>query len=132
MTPSTEILIIEDDAIMREAMVEWLDAAGYGVREAADGTAGLTAVKFAAPALVVTDIHMHGVNGAVVIAELKQRYPEIPIIAVSGLFYSGYGMDANAAIALGAVRALAKPFKRADLLQAVADLIGSPKRDGFG
>jgi CheY-like chemotaxis protein len=82
MTPSTEILIIEDDAIMREAMAEWLEAAGYGVRKAADGSAGLAAVKFAAPALVVTDIHMHRVNGAVVIAELKQRYPEIPVIAI--------------------------------------------------
>jgi CheY-like chemotaxis protein len=132
MTPSTEILIIEDDAILREAMTEWLEAAGYGVRNAADGNAGLTAVKSAAPALVVTDIHMHGVNGAVVIAELKQRYPEIPIIAISGLFNSGYGMDADAALALGAVRALAKPFKRADLLQAVADLIGLPESDEFG
>jgi CheY-like chemotaxis protein len=128
MTPSTDILIIEDDAIMREAMAEWLEAAGYGVRKAADGSAGLTAVKFTAPALVVTDIHMHGVNGAVVIAELKQRYPEIPVIAISGLFNSGYGMDADAAIALGAVRTLAKPFKRADLLRAVADLIGSHEK----
>jgi CheY-like chemotaxis protein len=132
MTPSTEILIIEDDAILREAMTEWLEAAGYGVRKAADGNAGLTAVKSAAPALVVTDIHMHGVNGAVVIAELKQRYPELPIIAISGLFNSGYGMDADTALALGAVRALAKPFKRADLLQAVADLIGLPESDEFG
>ncbi|HWS68732.1 MAG TPA: response regulator [Steroidobacteraceae bacterium] len=128
MTPSTDILVIEDDAIMREAMAEWLEAAGYGVRKAANGSAGLTAVKFAAPALVVTDIHMYGVNGAVVIAELKQRHPEIPIIAVSGLFNSGYGMDADAAIALGAIRALAKPFKRADLLRAVADLIGSDEK----
>lgn len=128
MTPSTEILIIEDDPILREAMGEWLEAAGYTVRKAAEGSAGLTAVKLAAPALVVTDIHMHGVNGAVVITELKQRYPEIPIIAISGLFNSGYGMDADAAIALGAARALAKPFKRGDLLRAVADLTGSHEK----
>ena len=98
---------------MREALAEWLEAAGYGVRKAADGSAGLAAAKFAAPALVVTDIHMPGMNGAMVIAELKQRYPEIPIIAISGLFNCGHGMDADAAIALGAARALAKPFKRA-------------------
>ena len=128
MTPSTEILIIEDDPIFREAMAEWLAAAGYAVRKAAGGSAGLAAVKFAAPALVVTDIHMQGVNGAVVIAQLKQRYPEIPIIAISGLFNSGYGMDADAAIALGAARALAKPFKRGDLLRALADLIGSREK----
>ena len=126
MTPTTDILIIEDDAIMREALAEWLEGAGYGVRKAADGTCGLAAVKFAAPALVVTDIHMPGTSGAMVIAELKQRYPKIPVIAISCLFNSGHGMDADAAIALGAARALAKPFKRRELLRVVAALLGSP------
>ena len=126
MTASPDILIIEDDEIMREALSEWLEAAGYGVRAAAGGSAGLTALKFAAPVLVVTDIHMPGMNGAMIIAELKQCYPEIPVIAISGLFNSGHGISADAAIALGAARALAKPFKRRDLLRAVADLIGSP------
>ena len=128
MTTTTNILIIEDDAIMREALADWLQAAGYDVRKAADGSAGLAAVKLAVPALVVTDIHMPGTCGAVVIAELKQGYPEMPIIAISCLFNSGHGMDADAAINLGAARALAKPLKRGDLLRAVADLLGSPTR----
>jgi CheY-like chemotaxis protein len=83
-------------------------------------------VKNAAPSLVVTDIHMPGTNGATVIAELKRGHPEIPVIAISGLFNSGHGLDAATAIALGAARALAKPFKRGDLLRAVTDLLGSP------
>jgi CheY-like chemotaxis protein len=123
--PPTDILIIEDDAILREALAEWLQAAGYGVRTAADGGAGLAAIKLAAPALVVTDIHMPGVSGTMVIAELKRGYPEIPVIAISCLFNSGHSMDANAAIALGASGALAKPFKRGDLLRAIACLLGS-------
>jgi CheY-like chemotaxis protein len=120
MTTTTDILIIEDDAIMREALAEWLGAAGYGVRKAADGSAGLAAVMLAAPALVVTDIHMPGINGAMVIAELKRRYPEVPVIAISCLFNSGHGIDTEGAIALGAAGTLAKPFKRGDLLRAVA------------
>jgi CheY-like chemotaxis protein len=128
MTTPADILVIEDDTIMREALAEWLEAAGYGVRKAEDGSAGLAAVKAVAPALVVTDLYMPGTSGAMVIADLKQRCPEIPIIAISGLFNSGYGMNAKAAIALGASRALAKPFKRGDLLQAVAELLGSPAR----
>jgi CheY-like chemotaxis protein len=107
-------------------LAEWLEGAGYGVRKVADGTAGLAAVKFAAPALVVTDIHMPGASGAMVIAELKQRYPEVPVIAISCLFNSGHGMEADAAIGLGAARAMAKPFKRSELLRVVADLLGSP------
>jgi DNA-binding NtrC family response regulator len=58
-------------------------------------------------------------NGAAVITELKQRHPGIPVIAISGLFNSGHGMDADAAIALGAARALANPFKRSELVQTV-------------
>jgi DNA-binding NtrC family response regulator len=126
MARTSDILIIEDDAIMRDALTEWLESAGYVVRKTADGGAGLAAVKTAAPSLVVTDIYMPGTNGATVIAELKRGHPEMPVIAISGLFNSGHGMDAAAAIALGAARALAKPFKRSDLLRAVAELLGSP------
>jgi CheY-like chemotaxis protein len=123
---TADVLIIEDDGIMREALVEWLQAAGYGVRQAVDGHAGLAEVKLAAPALVVTDIYMAGTSGIAVITELKLGYPGIPIIAISGLFDSGHGITADAVIALGAARALAKPFKRGELLRAVADLLGSP------
>ena len=124
MTP--DILVIEDDPIMREALTDWLQAAGYGVRTAADGSAGLAAVKFAVPAVVVTDIHMPGTNGAAIISELKRDYPQVVVIAISGLFNSGHGLDAEAALALGAARALAKPFKRAELLRAIAELLGPP------
>ena len=125
MTTTTFILVIEDDPIMRDALADWLQAAGYGVRTAENGSAGLAAVQLNAPALVITDIYMPGTSGAVVIAELKREYPGIPVIAISALFDSGHGMDADAAIVLGAARALTKPFKRRDLLRAVADLIGS-------
>jgi two-component system cell cycle sensor histidine kinase/response regulator CckA len=123
MSTITDILVIEDDAIMREAIGEWLSVAGYRVRTAGDGSAGLAGVRMSVPALVVTDIHMPGMSGSAVIAELKQRHPQIPIIAISGLFEAGCGINADAAIALGATRALVKPFKRAELLAAVAELL---------
>ena len=47
MTTTPDILVIEDDPIMREALTDWLQAAGYGVRTAADGSGGLAAVKIA-------------------------------------------------------------------------------------
>ena len=124
MTKTPDILVIEDDTIMREALTDWLQAAGYGVRTAADGSAGLAAVKLSVPAMVVTDIHMPGTSGAAIISELKRDYPQVPVIAISGLFNSGHGLDAEGALALGAARALAKPFKRAELLRAMAELLG--------
>jgi len=123
MTIARDILIIEDDAIMREAVSEWLRAAGYRVRTAENGDAGLASITADLPALVVTDLHMPGTGGAVVIAELQQHHSEIPVIAISGLFESGFGMSADDVVALGAARALAKPFKRKDLLTLVAELL---------
>jgi CheY-like chemotaxis protein len=119
-----DIVVIEDDDIMREAMTDWLQAAGYGVRNAVDGSAGLDAIRFAVPALVVTDMHMPRTDGWGVIAELKLRHPAVPVIAISADLSSGRGIDAAATLALGASRVLAKPFKRGELLLAVADLLG--------
>src|ERR1700722_9355192 len=98
MTTTPDILVIEDDPIMREALSDWLQAAGYGVLTAGEGSAGLAAANIAAPALVGTDIHMPGTNGAAIISELKRNYPKVPVIAISGLFNSGHGLDAEAAL----------------------------------
>src|SRR6202167_3495508 len=129
MTTTPDILVIEDDPIMREALTDWLQAAGYGLRTAADGNAGLEAVKLGVPAVVVTDIHMPGTSGAAIISELKRDYPQVPVIAISGLFNSGHGLDAEGALALGATLALAKPFRRAELLRAVAQMLSAPKQE---
>ena len=126
MSASSDILIIEDDPILCDALAEWLQGAGYSVRQTKDGRAGLAAINRALPALVVTDIHMPGTSGTAVIAEVKEKHPEIPVIAISGLFNARHGVSVDAALALGAARALSKPFKRADLLRAVAELLGSP------
>ena len=60
-------------------------------------------------------------DGWAVLAQVRQQHPAIPVIAMSAHFAAGHG--AAAALALGAARVLAKPFKRAELLLAVADLL---------
>jgi CheY-like chemotaxis protein len=123
MSESQRILVIEDDPILRELVADWLRAAGYRVGVAPDGAAGLADAKAQRPDLVVTDIHMPGVWGAAVILEVGHMYPGTPVIAVSGHF-EGRGLTSNDAIALGAARALAKPFKRKEMIGAVAELVG--------
>lgn len=125
MTPPKDILIIEDDEMLRDLMAEWMELNGYRVRVAAEGGAGLSAVRDRPPALVVTDIHMPGVGGCAVIAELKRTHPAIPVIAISAHFRCGHGLTFEGAAGLGAARALAKPFTRREILDAVAGLIGS-------
>jgi CheY-like chemotaxis protein len=123
-----DILVIDDDAILRDLVTDWLEAAGYRVRRAADCCAAVAELGRHAPALIVSDMFMPGPCGAEAIAELKREHPGIALIAVSGHFNSGQGLSADAALAAGADRALAKPVKRADLLRAVAELVGAPVR----
>ena len=126
--PSSEILVIDDDAIMRDLMADWLEAAGYRVRKAGDCSAGVCELERSAPALVVSDMWMPGPCGAEAIGWMREKCPGMQVIAVSGHFGSGQGLSAQEAIKAGAARALAKPVKRADLLGAVAELIGPPRK----
>ena len=122
-----EVLVIDDDAILRELVTDWLEDAGYRVRSAKSCRAWLEqffGVK--SPELIVTDMFMPGVCGVEAVARLKKQHPGTALIAVSGHFGSGQGLSAEAAIAAGADRAFAKPVKRSEFLQAVAELLGAP------
>jgi CheY-like chemotaxis protein len=122
-----DVLVIDDDAILRDLVADWLQAAGYAVRKASDCQAALKAIEDRAPALIVSDMFMPGACGGAAIAALKRFAPAAPLIAVSGYFKSGSGVSTEEALAAGAARALAKPVKRAQLLAAVTELIGPPK-----
>jgi CheY-like chemotaxis protein len=119
-----DILVVDDDTIMRDLMTDWLEAAGYSVRKVSDCRAASGACPEAPPALVISDMWMPGPCGAEAIRTLRARHPQLQLIAVSGHFGSGQGCSAQEALAAGAARALAKPVKRAELLAAVAELIG--------
>jgi CheY-like chemotaxis protein len=122
---SAEILVIDDDAIMRDLVADWLEAAGYRVRKATSCRAWIEQFfgMKSSPALIVTDMFMPGTCGVEAIADLKKKHPQARLIAVSGHFNSGQGMSAQDAIAAGADRALGKPIRRAELLQAAAELL---------
>ena len=125
-TPA-DVLVIDDDEIMRDLVADWLEAAGYGVRKAANCPEGLAEIERAVPALVVTDMCMPGPSGVAIIRNLKQDHPALPIIAISG-YFSLSGCSADDVLALGAARALAKPVKRSEIMRAVAELVGPAGR----
>jgi CheY-like chemotaxis protein len=122
-----EILVIDDDAIMRELIVDWLEAAGYAVHKAMNCSAACAALE-RGPALVVSDMWMPGACGAEAIRWMREKNPGMQLIAVSGHFGSGQGCTEQDAVNAGAARALAKPVKRSDLLAAVAELIGPAQK----
>lgn len=121
-----DILVVDDDPILRELLADWLQAAGYRVRAVSDCDLAVQELQRKAPALVVSDMYMPGACGVDAIAKIRRRQPGVRLIVVSGHFNSGHGLTREAALSAGADWALAKPLKRSDLLRAVSDLIGAP------
>ncbi len=78
------VLVIEDDAEVRRAIVESLSMLGYVVSEAGDGAAGLSALSAASHDLLVVDYAMPGLNGAEVIAKAREMVGDTPVILATG------------------------------------------------
>ena len=119
------ILVIDDDNDVRRTLVRLLETAGHEVHEAPDGDSGIAVCEKVLPQLVITDILMPEKEGIETIMVLKQAHPGMPILAISGGGRSGAMDFLDMARALGADEALQKPFRRAELLEAVNRLIGS-------
>ncbi|MCZ2496875.1 response regulator [Xylophilus sp. Kf1] len=116
-----EVLVVEDDASVRQGIVECLRMLRYTVREAADGEHGLQALSENRPDLLLVDYLMPGMNGAELIAEARRLYPGMPI-----LLATGYADMAQVEKVIGRQAVLAKPFDLETLGAAVAsELRGS-------
>jgi DNA-binding response OmpR family regulator len=125
------ILVLEDDADVRSVIRVALEADGHSVLEAADGSQIEVSVADYQPDLVITDILMEGRDGFEAIPALRRRFPDLPILAVSG---GGGTLNTDdilgTAATLGADATLTKPFRIATLVGAIAYLLGKPGSPG--
>jgi DNA-binding response OmpR family regulator len=119
------ILVIDDDPQIRMLLEEALSHAGYDSIAVADGAQGVK-LLLGDPTvrLVITDILMPEKDGLAVIRDIRDRFPGVQVIAMSGGGVQGLDF-LKAATLMGARRAFRKPFKLAELLDAVRELIGS-------
>ena len=115
-----DIVIIEEDKLMRDLLAEWLSAEGYSVRTAAPGDARVQGEAD----LVIVDVYMPRHSGADRLRAVKAAHPKTPLIAISGQFRPGLVGSSTTAAALGVRQVIAKPFTRHDLLAAVHSVIG--------
>ena len=115
-----DIVIIEEDKLMRDLLAEWLSAEGYSVRTEAPGDAQVQG----GADLVIVDVYMPRHEGAQRLRAVKAAHPETPLVAISGQFRPGLVGSCTAADALGVRQVIAKPFSRRDLLAAVHSVIG--------
>lgn len=116
------ILVIDDEAAVRELLRIGLEAAGHSVREARNGREGTRAFRKEPCDLVITDIYMPDRDGLEVIEALRRTHPQVKILVMSGA--SGTMDYLRMAQLLGAARVLRKPFVMPTVLKAVAELLG--------
>src|ERR1700687_5252121 len=116
---ASDILIVDDEADIRELVAGILQDEGYGTRTAGDADQALAAVVARRPNLVFLDIWLQGrrLDGLQLLDTLKVEHPELPIVMISG---HGNIETAVSAIKRGAYDFIEKPFK-ADRLLLVAD-----------
>jgi len=114
----TQLLLIEDDATMRELTATALEFEGYTVHRAADGRAGLNLARQHRPHLILCDIMMPGMDGYEVLAALRSDPAlfQIPFIFLTA---RGEKNDLRQGMVSGADDYLSKPIAISDLLGAI-------------
>jgi DNA-binding response OmpR family regulator len=111
------ILVIDDDPEMRAVLEQTLQSAGHQVMLVSDGRQGLAQIAITPADLVITDLYMPNKDGLETIIELRQRFPKVVIIAMSGRTAASTML--SIAQQLGAIEVLLKPFVSGELLRAV-------------
>lgn len=113
-----KILVIDDDASVRETLVAYLEDCGYAVGEAENGRTGIDRARRECPDLILCDLKMPEMNGLEVVAVMAEERPETPIIIASG---QGSLDDAIGALKLGAWDYITKPIKDMVILEHAID-----------
>lgn len=108
------VLIVDDEESIRKTLSAVFRDEGFGVETAADGESALTQLSEKLPSLVMLDIWMPGMDGIETLKQIKQRYPDLPVIMISG--------HATIATAISATRLGAADFieKPLDLNTTIA------------
>jgi two-component system nitrogen regulation response regulator NtrX len=113
-----EVLVVDDEADIRELVAGVLEDEGYAVRSAADSSGALGAIEERRPSMVLLDVWLKDskLDGLQLLQEIKRRDPSIPVLLISG---HGNLDTAVAAVREGAIDFIEKPFEAERLLYLV-------------
>lgn len=114
------VLVVEDDPANREALTEILSAWGYEVLPVCSAEEAEFALRRRRPDAALIDVYLPGRSGATLMARLRERFPEVVLIGMSGL---GDAVMARTVKGVGADLFIGKPIE----LEELADALQSPR-----
>lgn len=124
------ILILEDSPDLRRMLQAKLEIEGFEVAAASSGADALRLMARAPADVILTDLFMPDKDGLETIVEMRARYPDTAIVAMSG-WQSSQGVDyLKVARDIGAAHAVRKPFDLAGLVQVVRQLVSGAAESG--
>jgi excisionase family DNA binding protein len=115
------VLVVDDEASIRDLLAKTLALAEYDVDVAADGRSALERMRLYPYDLLIADLRMPGMDGLAVIREAKRYKADLPVLIITG-----YSTESSAieAVNLGVAGYLTKPFRVPQVLAAAAKALG--------
>jgi len=117
----SRVLVVDDEASNRELITDMLASEGYDVVTAQDGLEALIQLAVPLPDVIISDLKMPRMSGVEFLAVVRRRYPDLPLIAISGEFEGNEvppGVPADAYLEKGAFSFNQLRTKITDLLSA--------------
>jgi excisionase family DNA binding protein len=120
-TSRPRVLVVDDEASIRDLLAKTLALAEYDVDVAADGRSALERMRLYPYDLLIADLRMPGMDGLTVIREAKRYKADLPVLIITG-----YSTESSAieAVNLGVAGYLTKPFRVPQVLAAAAKALG--------
>ncbi|MBU4447688.1 MAG: response regulator, partial [Proteobacteria bacterium] len=114
------ILIVDDDAQLRQSFEKLLNAEGHTVKTASSGEAAISLVKAAVPDLVIMDVRMPGMSGLEAFRAIHEIEPKLPVIIMTAYSTTDTAIEATK---LGAFEYILKPPEIPDILALISQAL---------
>jgi excisionase family DNA binding protein len=117
------VLVVDDEASIRDLLSKTLALAEYDVDTAADASTALGRVRATEYDLLIADLRMPGMDGLTLIRQVKRIRADMPVIIITGFSTESSAIEA---VNLGVAGYLRKPFRVPEVLAAAAKALGTP------
>jgi len=121
MTAPSSVLVVDDEASIRDLLSKTLALAEYDIDVAPDGRSALERMRMYAYDLLIADLKMPGMDGLALIREAKRFKADLPVLIITGFSTESSAIEA---VNLGVAGYLTKPFRVPQVLAAAAKALG--------